>query len=242
MAGALLAGCLKIERRSSQVPGFPQQLLGEWHGSWRSSSTAGSGQLVLAVQAFQGQPIVTVDLQHPCIVGQGYQFVQQGLRWELRLNEQTVFTAEVELANRTLNGSYDCQQDQGSWSASWDHALPEIPDLSGIWSGVYEALQPPSSGILSMELLQNWQDGRLRLTGSLSFDGHGVTLPLIVGEVAWTGDLFELLVQGGVPPSSVNLQGSGQRIALAVSQGLFTVEDPRLPFRFGIWNAAWLPP
>ena len=240
-----LSSCFEIDRRTVTPTTLPVDLFGEWRGEWVSQLQPDSGSLVLSVQDFQGLPVLSAEIQHPCLVAAVFGFRQDGLRWELSLDGQVVFVGLIDPGQRTITGTYSCSADQGEWHATWHAPLPVIPDLSGDWTGLFESLQPAGSGALSMDLIQEWVEGRLELGGSLTLDpdsnhpsmSQPVVLPVTAGEVRWTGPEFQLLVQAGESLPWVTLQGSGTLGSLGVQQGLLMVENAQLPFPFGLWSA-----
>ena len=243
--GLVLAACVDIDRQTTTGSSLPQALFGEWRGSWESDRVANSGTLVMSVQSFDGQPVLAAAIQHPCLAARVFEFSQTGLRWELRLDGELVFVGTVDPTTRTLVGTYSCAEDEGTWSAGWQGPLPDIPDLSGSWTGAYESLQPAGSGELSLDLSQHWAEGRLRFTGTVSLDPHSnhpsmtesLALAVTAGEVQWTGSDFQLLLQAGESLPWLTMHGSGHLSSLSVQQGLLIVENAQLPFQFGLWSA-----
>ncbi|MEC7584954.1 MAG: hypothetical protein VYE77_11610 [Planctomycetota bacterium] len=244
-----LASCLKVERQTAGEAPMPVAFFGEWRGAWASDLQPDTGTLVLSVQDFEGRPVLSAEIQHPCLAATVFNFRQDGLRWELSLDGEVVFVGEVDPERLTLTGSYSCTADQGTWDAAWQGSLPAIPDLSGNWNGLFESLQPTGSGDLSLALTQRWIDGRLQFVGTVSLFpdlGHPsmtepAVLPITAGEVRWTGPDFQLLVQAGESLPWLTLQGSGTLGALGVQQGLLLVENAQLPFSFALWSAAPAP-
>lgn len=238
---ALLGGCFEFER--TQRTSVPPALLGEWRGNWASAQNMGTGEVLLSVQTFEGEPLLQLDTQHPCLVERSYEFVQQGAIWELRRDGRTLFRAELDADERRLVGTYDCTADRGSWSAQWNQELPAIPDLGGTWTGTFAGAEPRTTGSLVLELDQELERGVLALRGVVRMPDLEVEMRVTNGQILWVDDRFDLALQaGGAPWPVLLLQGIGDRASRAVQDGILVVDHPRVPFRLGLWTAAWQAP
>ena len=238
LALLLLAACFDVDRRSRQSDTLPETLLGAWRGTWTSTGSTGAGSVAMAVREFEGNPILQLDTQHPCLIGSRFEFVQTGALWQLLLDDQPVFEATLDPTTRRLDGVYDCDADSGTWGVSWDRELPEIVDLSGAWTGTWVSVQPPLQGTFAMDLVQQYSNGRLLLTASIRLPGAGDSIEFDAGEVVWRESTFDLVLESGNGSGPLALlQGRGDPQTLAIEDGLFLVENAQVPFRLALWSA-----
>lgn len=238
-----LVACSKFEVRSTRVPGVPAALLGEWHGSWTSSRTgtssaASSGAVTLKVQQFDGQPVIDLAIDNPCLVPRSYDLVMAGTGIDLRADGVTVFHAEIPEPG-VLRGYYACAEDEGQWTADWQQDLPAIQDLSGTWNGSL-VHSPGVTEALALNLTQNLQGGVLRLSGTLNLPGLlPVSLPL-EGAVHFREGAFDVVLAtpSGVAPA-VRMAGVGDAVTSAIDDGLLLSDaSVLLPFTTALWDAA----
>ncbi|MFK7742572.1 MAG: hypothetical protein AB8H80_19835, partial [Planctomycetota bacterium] len=85
----LLAACGDLEIRSVAPTVTPSEALGGvWTGTWISDQAAAGpaggiaasdqGALTVEIQLFEGQPIVRVDINNPCLPPRDYSLVVSG--------------------------------------------------------------------------------------------------------------------------------------------------------------------
>jgi hypothetical protein len=229
-----LAACGDLQIRSiapTQV--VPLNLQGRWVGVWQSESeatTGNGGPVELRIQEFAGEPVVTVEMDNPCLVPRAYELVLTGDSIAMQADGQTVLLAN-QSEDRTLRGIYTCAEDHGSWTADWVADLPSLLDLSGTWEGrIYGGGQPEQAIALSLQ--QSIESGVLALRGVADLPGAlPFALPL-QGYVQFRDDQFDLVLQTapGVDPQVV-VSGIGDREPLQLPVGLVQVFSPTsLPF------------
>ena len=226
----LLAACGDLEVRSVRAPqSVPQELVGEWVGTWQSTAEA-TGAIVVRVQEFEGEPVVRVEFENPCIEPRSYDLVITAASIELRAEGAAVMTATL-VEGRQLVGTYHCPEESGTWTASWQRELPAVQDLSGAWTGSLAAAGQPTRGI-DLDLVQTVEGGDVRLQGFLWL--HDLwPLPLeIEGTVLFREATFDLLLRtpvGSVPGLLVT--GIGDYTPMRVENGLLQpIGTPVLPF------------
>jgi len=242
LAGLLLsaAGCIKVQQHSTTDTRVPAVLQGHWNGAWSSAASATQGALELRVQSFADHPVLRVVTDNPCLTPAHYEFLNLGLRFEMRRDGVTVFAATLDPDARTLAGDYECDDDHGTWSAHWDRDLPPIGDVTGTWTGTISAGTPPRTVNLGLDLEQVWVDGFLTVTGSVNIPEMGFSQGLTGGLVEWHDDDFDIALRSdGTVGIALLLQGVGQSANRSVENGLVVAQDPRLPFSTGVWTAAW---
>lgn len=237
-----LVACGDLELRSIRSPEVvPAQLEGEWSGSWHSSSTTDSGPLVVRLQEFAGQPVVSLQIVNPCVQMRAYELVLGLSSVELRAEGDPVFVGVLG-EGRTLVGGYDCNNDVGSWTATWQRDLAPLIDLSGRWSGTL-ATAGALPRLLTLQLEQTVREGMLALDGALTIDGIGpepVRLPL-VGTANFRSDGFDLALRSpdGSAPNVV-MSGLGESMPLQVELGVLQVLGASaLPFTQGVFRIEW---
>lgn len=233
---ALLAACGDLEVRS--IPGsqtIPAELAGMWSGTWRSDANQEAGGVMIRIQEFEGEPVVSLTIDNPCLVPADYDLVFDGGVIALQADGVTVLQASL-VAPRKLSGSYGCALDAGTWDADWVGALPEPIDLSGVWDGTAVSVGGMELSF-SIDLEQSVQSGTLALAAQAELPS---LLPFPVplsGYVNFREDSFELVLQTelGVQPRLV-LTGVGERDPLQVPTGLLQVigQSP-LPFQQGLF-------
>jgi hypothetical protein len=239
----LAAACGDIDVRSIRTSdAVPQALEGEWSGSWQSGDGADSGTLVLRIQDFAGEPVVSVQVAHPCVKPREYQFRATATTVELLADGEVVFGAVLG-QDRTLVGSYQCTADSGTWDASWQRDLPPLLDLSGRWEGTISANGAPPQQLV-MHLQQDVRGGALVMDGAAELPG---ALPEPIGVTGWLefrDGVFEVLLTtlpGEVPIAF--LTGLGDSDLLRIENGLLQAAiDPQLPVLQATWQAAWTGP
>jgi hypothetical protein len=222
---ASFAACGDISVRSvSPASAVATAFAGEWTGSWQSTNGRTSGGVTIAVQRFEGEPVVGIVIDNPCLVPGSYELraVPGGI--ELLRGGDAVFTAQ-RVGERQLVGSYGCHEDSGTWEATWQRLLPDPADLSGPWAGLafVGTLELPM--VLTID--QGVENGALSLVGQLRLpSGWPAPVP-VAGGVRFFGEQFEALlstVPGGGP--NVELLLFGSAAAGQASPGLLRVLDP----------------
>ena len=243
----VLAACGDIDVRSVRVPEVvPAALEGEWSGTWTSSRTNASGPLTVRVQEFDGQPLLSVDIENACVENRSYDLVLGNGLIELRDGARTVF-AGVLGEGRTLLGTFTCDADDGTWTAAWQRDLPPLVDLSGTWNGSLATLENPQRG-LRLQLDQGVRGGVLVLDGTMAIaglgpDGGELVVPL-EGAASFRSDGFDLGLRslGGITPNLV-LSGLGDPDPLQVEVGVLQVLGASsLPFSQGVFRILWSTP
>ena len=234
---ALLAGCGEIHVRSIRPdPGVPEMLQGEWTGSWASTRRSDSGSLSVRVLEFANQPVVSLTIDNPCIVPRDYELRFSGGIIELWADGDRVLEASLE-PSRVLVGGYQCAQDEGTWSATWQRELPPPLDLSGAWEGSV-TVPGVASEPMRVELTQSVRSGALVLRGTVALP-TALPLPVpITGFVNFGDTDFQLVMQTqtGFQPAVV-MTGIGDRDPVQVQLGLLQVlSTAALPFSQGLFE------
>lgn len=235
-----VAACGDIQVRSIRTgDAVPTALEGEWQGAWQSSQTGNNGLLTMRIQDFGGEPVVSVQILHPCVPPDQYQFRVTTEGIELLADGEVLFAA-VYGVERTLVGSYGCPDDSGSWDATWQRDLPALVDLSGRWAGSVTAPGYPEQAIL-LDLQQTVRGGALAFDGAMSLpDLLPEPLPM-VGSVQFRDGVFDvvLVTEPGVVPL-VRMAGVGETATLRVQNGeLQAAIDPLLPLVQATWQLQW---
>lgn len=241
------AACGRIDIRSVRTgESVPAALAGEWTGTWQSSRSTANGSLVLRMQDFAGEPVVSIHLDNPCVQAGDYQFRTSGNTVELLEDGDVLFTATLGPA-RSLVGHYGCDSDAGAWDATWTRELPSLVDLSGRWEGEVVAFGVPSIAMV-LQLEQVVRSGALALEGTASVPDL-LTAPIpIAGLLRFqTGtfgqpDTFELSLDtpAGLTPA-VHMLGVGATAERRVHTGLVQANgQPSLPFVQAAWQARWI--
>lgn len=237
----LLSGCGDIEVKSTRVGNaVPAQLQGQWTGSWSSTRGPGTGTVTLQVQSFDGDPLVQVLVDNPCLVPSNYQLVMSGNAFELRADGQPVFSAVLG-PERTLLGTFECTADAGVWQATWAADLPPVLDLGGVWQGQVQALALPATELQIM-FVQSVRGGQLVLDGTLSLPGLLPSPLPVTGSVRFREGAFELALTttAGIAPL-VQLAGLGDSATLSIDDGLLVAAAiPELPSGMATWDLAFL--
>lgn len=230
---AALPACGDLQVRYVPPPQVvPAALEGEWSGTWRSAETGDSGEVSLRVQEFEGSPVVEVVIDHPFVVPGTYELVVTNETISLQADGQVVFAANlVDADGQVLDGSFDWGDDQGTWTATWQRALPELIDVGGQWQGVLQAAGADPVPF-TLELDQFAEGGALRLNGLVTMPPEVRLAPVpLAGFVIFdeTGWQFLLQTEPDFTPQLV-LSGRGDRDPVQVPLGLLQVLTPELPF------------
>lgn len=235
----LFASCDGIRVRSVRSSNVvPRALQGEWTGSWSSSSLDGQGELTVQVQQFDGQPVLAVDVDNPCLVAGEYQLVLTGTTLTLRRNGAITLSGALG-AEHTLAGTFTCAADEGTWHASWVRDLPPIVDLGGVWTGTIASSSAPEAH-LELQLAQSVRGGVLALDGTLTLPGLVPGTMAITGSARFRGGTFDLVLvtPSGVVPN-VQLAGIGDPAALTLTDGVCFTGGAPLPFTQGVVQMRW---
>lgn len=237
----VLTACGDIRVRHVPPPEVvPAELEGEWAGTWVSDETGETGTVGLRVQEFEGEPVIEVIIDHPAVVPGAYQLSFTGDAILLQVDGNVVFAASlVEASRQELDGSFDWGGDQGTWSATWQRALPEPVDLGGTWQGVLQTVD----GVplpFTIELDQFVVAGQLGLSGLVALPAElwGEPVP-VTGFVTFDDQGFQFLMQTepGFPLQFL-LSGRGDREPLQVPLGLLQILAPQLPFSQAVLQMA----
>lgn len=236
--GFAFAACGDLDVRSVRpTRGVPDTLQGEWIGWWQSTSSNQGGALVFTVQEFDGEPVVNLSLDNPCVEPRDYELVLTPSTIELRLDGRTVLAAVVG-EGRSLLGTYECVADLGTFEATWQRELPELVDLSGTWDGTV-TVGATSHGA-RLQLQQEISGGRMLLQGELDLGGFW-PVPIPVSGTAMFRDAgFDLMLHtgaGAVP--ALLLSGFGEREPLRLPFGLLHVFGGSLPFPQAVLQLDW---
>jgi hypothetical protein len=242
------AACGDVQVRSVRIgPVVPAELQGEWIGTWQSATATASGPLQVRLQEFRGEPVVSVQIDNPCIEPREYQLVLRPNAIELRAEGEAVLAASVG-AERTMVGTFQCETDQGTWTAAWVRALPTLGDLSGEWIGtITPAAVPPMAPVprpVRLELQQTVRGGTVALDGVLDAP-ELLLMPLLVeGYTIFRDTSFDLLLQSNDPAGpTVILSALGDREPLRVDFGLAQAfGNGPLPFGQAVFTLEWQAP
>ena len=233
----LLAACGDIDVRSIRSGDVvPEELEGEWWGAWISALSGVNGVLTLRIQHFAGEPVVGVQIAHPCLPPNQYEFRATASTVELLADDVVLFRGVLG-DDRTLIGTYGCAADLGSWDATWHRDLPPVADLGGLWVGTVTVPGLPTQE-MQLQLEQSVRDGALVLTGAGALPGL-LTEPLpLLGQVQFRQDAFDLglVTAPGILPI-VQLVGIGDTASLQITNGQLQVAvDPLHPIVQGLWS------
>jgi len=236
----LLAACGDIDVRSIRTGDVvPVALRGEWKGAWQSGQTGLNGLLTMRIQEYDGEPVVSVQIAHPCVPPSQYQFRATATKVELLANDVVLFEAVLG-GERSLIGSYGCLVDTGSWDAVWQKDLPQLVDLGGSWAGSISVPDYPLQPIV-LQLEQSVRNGSLVLGGSMALPGLLADPLAMVGTVQFREGVFDVLLvtEPGVVPL-VHMVGTGNSTTLRLSGGqLQAAIDPLLPLLQATWEMQW---
>lgn len=232
---ACLAACGDLKVRSvAPTQAIPAVLEGRWLGTWQSSKNATAGPLEIRIQQFDGQPVVAVQIDNPCLLPNDYELVMTDGSILLRLGGETVMQANL-IDDKLLDGVYQCAEDDGVWQAEWVEGLPSLLDLSGSWLGrIYSIGQQEQP--INLTLVQSVRAGTLVLHAEADLPAafpYGVPME---GYVNFRPDEFDLTLF--TPPGAeprIYLTGVGQRETLEVPVGVVQLQGPStLPFSTGM--------
>jgi hypothetical protein len=233
------AACGDIEVKSYRSPDVvPHQLQGEWLGSWNSDVNSTGGVLTLRIQEFASEPVVSIQINHPCVTPQDYTFRANGNEIELLANGHVLFSAQLN-EDRTLVGTYDCDEDAGSWSALWNRELPEPRDLGGRWDGFLWVDGEPEQQLV-MQLQQGVHSGALTLAGTVDLPGVLAHPIGVTGWVEFHDGSFQLLLTT-LPGEGLvaYMTGIGETATATVTNGLlYALVGPDVPILEINWRAS----
>lgn len=231
----LCAACGDLTVQS--VPGsqtIPAALAGEWRGTWQSDRNQDTGSIIILIQEFAGEPVVSLTIDNPCLAPDDYDLVLAGGVIALQRDGVTVLEASLTRPEK-LSGTFACELDDGTWTADLIGPLPEPIDLSGSWDGrvfLPGAFDEP----LEVALQQSVRSGQLALN-ALADIPSVVPFPIPMrGYVVFGEQGFDIILETevGVQPRLV-LSGSGDREPLAVPSGVLqVVGQTPLPFSQGL--------
>jgi len=236
----LLASCNKLQFRSDRPQGsVPARLEGEWRGQWQSSQSNAGGDIVLRVQEFEDQPVFGVFVNHPCMPTTTYEIEFTGFAIELSSGGEVLFRGALT-PDRQMLGTFECDQDTGTWQVQWDRDLPPLVDLTGTWQGQITTVN--GSTPLNMQFDQRVVQGVLEVTGLLALPSELVSPLPVRGFVRSRDGFFELAVTTvpGILPQVV-IGGTGDSSSLAVQAGMVATSGQPLSFTQGVASFAQLP-
>lgn len=239
------AACGDITVKSIRVAdSVPATLEGEWTGQWSSTRSTGGGTVRLRMQDFEGEPVVSVQLDNPCIEARAYQFRTTGNLIELLADGVPLFSAVLGEA-RTLTGTYECAADSGVWSVTWSRELAPLVDLGGRWDGTL-SLPGLSTTSLRLQLDLDFlvQGGALVVQGTARLPDLSTTVLPVFGVVFFRTDDFDLrlLAPTTETGTGIELFGVGPLDTRRIDTGLVQVTDPSLPIAQATWQAQWISP
>lgn len=239
LASCGLSACGDLDVRSVRAPqAVPRALIGEWTGSWHATQSGLEGGIVVRVQEFEGEPVVNVQFENPCIEPRTYDLVVTEATIELRADGRTVIAATVG-EGRSLIGTYECTAESGTWSAVWQHDLPEVVDLGGDWDGTL-VVGGQSNRAVHLELTQSVAGGMVLLDGLLDLgDAWPLPVPMRGTVVFRTGgyDVMLSTLAGNQPV--LLLTGTGDTEPLRIENGILqALSSAPLPFQAGLFTVA----
>lgn len=241
LLGASACGDLNVRSVAAREV-VPAQLEGEWRGSWTSTRDNTTGVLVVRVQEFDLQPVVSLQIDNPCLPPRAYELAISGGSIALRAEGVTVFQAELD-EEGGMSGNYGCLADGGYWSAERVGPLPELEDLSGAWSGVVTI-----PGVFEQELsilMEMSVDAGALVLDAIAEAPNALAEPVPMrGFVQFRDADFDIVLRSDDGVSPVLLfSGVGARDPLRVEAGLVQILDapPELPFSQALFQIEQLP-
>lgn len=238
LAATLVPACGGFKVTSSRND-VPTALLGAWQGDWESDGEQGDGFINVQVQEFDSKPVISIELDNPCIAPREYQLAFQNGGFELRAGDvllRAEFTPAGELA-----GVYSCPDDTGTWRATRFGDLPEILDLSGSWDGTVAANGLQEA--LQLEFGQSVGGGAVRLQASVLVPEFMPSALPMLGFARFREDEFEVLLStpNGVLPA-IQAMGVGDRETREIQDGVMIISGGvGLPFASAVWSATQQP-
>jgi hypothetical protein len=237
----LPAACGKLRLQTTITPqAIPAQMEGEWSGTWTSTATAAHGSLEVRLQTFASNPVVRFETDHPAMQVSDFRFLFLGQHVEIHATDATAaaFSGDIASGLRTMEGTYRCAGDAGTWQAVWSRTLPPIGDVSGDWFGGFESFQPPVQAPLHLHLVQTWIDGLLHVTGEIDVPGTSNQIAIQDGIVEWReSDFVILMTTDPAAPPTVLLQAAGVRSQFTVNGALQVDPGGGLPTVTAVWTA-----
>lgn len=238
LACAVMSACGDIHVRSIRVPeSVPDRLQGEWTGAWHSTRDGSGGTVVLRMQDFGGEPVVSIVLANPCVEAREYTFRTEGNMVELLADQEVLFSAILG-TDRTLTGSYQCDADAGLWTAAWAAELPPLVDVGGRWEGSLAIPSFPPQPFV-MDIALEVVGGALTVGGSVQVPTVMTSALPVVGVVMFHDTTFDVWLE--VPTGTANnpqLFGVGDLASMRITTGLLQANgNPLLPFVQAGWTA-----
>lgn len=219
---AAACGDIRVRSIPAEVDAL-QALRGEWSGRWRSDANGAEGEIGFRIQSFEGQTLVAITTDNPCLSPREFELEVVGRRVLLREQAATVLQADI-VSTTELVGTYGCADDVGTWRASRIADVAEPIDLGGAWAGTLVG-DDGSVHALEVMLTQRVQAGQLRLDAQVGLPALAPLLPAsgtfdMTGFVQFAGDGFavELVsVSGGLPVMVLSGAGTRQPVALPMA-------------------------
>lgn len=239
---ACFAACdLEVRSTAPQVV-VPVGLEGLWIGTWQSDSAPGgsvstpgiTGNVEIRIQEFGGEPLVSVTIDNPCLVPRNYDLRLTAEGIDLLADGEVVLNADRAGSDRLI-GRYQCEQDQGMWTADRVGSLPSLLDLTGAWEG---RIVGPAATVqpVELDLVQTVEAGQLVVRADAVLPGV-LPFPLpLEGIVRFRESDFELVMQSepGAEPQLI-ISGVGDREPLQLPVGFVQVLSANvLPFSQGM--------
>lgn len=226
-----LAACGDVK---SNIPdsstAVPPALAGEWTGTWEVAGASSSGTLTLRVQEFDGQPVVQIDTDMPCIAGTTFELQFAATSFTARVGGQQVLDGAVTAPSQ-LGGTFTCAAGQGAWQATRQRVLPPVVDLSGAWSGALY-LQGATPQPFLLDLTMTLDSGVLRLGGTIDVQGEP-TATIVGYGLDFDADGYQVFFE--TTDGRLRAQGNGLYGPLRIENGQWGAFVGNTPIGGGVF-------
>lgn len=218
-----LAACSDVKTTApAPVAAVPARLVGVWSGTWTTAAGDSAGDLTLRVQEFDDQPVVQIETDLPCISGTTFVLRFQATSFTATIGAQQVLRGELGAAD-TLSGTFACDAGVGTWQTTRIRSLPEVVDLSGVWTGaLYREGAPPQP--FTLRLVMALESGILRLGGDLTVEGSP-TSPIAGLASDFESSGYQLFFESADGSYFLRAQCSGLYAPLRVETGQWGIFD-----------------